>query len=118
MTQKDAMMFPLIASCALFSLYIFFQVQANVIAGVYILHFNPPPPGKMTVQTWENNDYVLMQNKSEKKKVKMKRKKEGGKFCFCRADERGITKHLQDYSWRREEQEKYDVCPNVRGKII
>jgi minor histocompatibility antigen H13 len=26
MTQKDAMMFPIIASCALFSLYIFFQV--------------------------------------------------------------------------------------------
>merc|ERR1719411_2247815 len=26
MTQKDAMMFPLIASCALFGLYIFFQI--------------------------------------------------------------------------------------------
>ena len=30
MTQKDAMMFPVIASCALFSLYIFFQVVPTV----------------------------------------------------------------------------------------
>jgi minor histocompatibility antigen H13 len=27
MTQKDAAMFPIIASCALFGLYIFFQVR-------------------------------------------------------------------------------------------
>ena len=35
MTQKDAMMFPVIASCALFSLYIFFQVAIS---------YNIPPP--------------------------------------------------------------------------
>ena len=41
MTQKDAMMFPLIASCALFGLYVFFQVfskeHVNLLLSVYFL---------------------------------------------------------------------------------
>ena len=31
MTRRDAMMFPLIASCALFGLYVFFQVSLRGI---------------------------------------------------------------------------------------
>ena len=41
MTQKDAAMFPIIASCALFGLYIFFQVfskeHVNLLLSVYFL---------------------------------------------------------------------------------
>merc|ERR1719402_1274168 len=41
MTQKDAMMFPLIASCALFGLYIFFQIFSkeyiNLLLSFYFL---------------------------------------------------------------------------------
>ena len=41
MTQKDAAMFPIIASCALFGLYVFFQVfskeHVNLLLSVYFL---------------------------------------------------------------------------------
>merc|ERR1719500_1777119 len=41
MTQKDAMMFPIIASCALFGLYIFFQIFSkeyiNLLLSFYFL---------------------------------------------------------------------------------
>lgn len=39
MTQKDAAMFPIIASCALFGLYIFFQVEKTAKS----LHSFPLP---------------------------------------------------------------------------
>merc|ERR1719186_916305 len=37
MTQKDAMMFPIIASCALFGLYIFFQTFNFFLLGIFAL---------------------------------------------------------------------------------
>lgn len=39
MTTKDAAMFPIIASCALFGLYVFFKVSNN---NVYSQNFNHP----------------------------------------------------------------------------
>ena len=41
MTRRDAAMFPIIASCALFGLYVFFQVfskeHVNLLLSVYFL---------------------------------------------------------------------------------
>ena len=37
MTRKNAMMFPIIESCALFGLYIFFHIFSNFVHGIFAL---------------------------------------------------------------------------------
>merc|ERR1719318_983212 len=71
MTQKDAMMFPIIASCALFGLYIFFQIFSKeyinlllsfyfLVLGIFALsHMMSPVILKFTQGEGETKESVL-----------------------------------------------------------
>ncbi|GFN94538.1 signal peptide peptidase [Plakobranchus ocellatus] len=85
MSSKDAAMFPLIASCALFGIYILFQIfskdHINLLLTVYffmlgvlaLTHIASPFINKLVTGFFPNMDYhfILTQGKGEKKQFLM-----------------------------------------------
>ena len=78
MTSKDAAMFPLIASCALFGLYVFFKVfskeHINLLLTVYffflgvfaLAHILSPIVSKLVPVGFPNANYKLLFYKNPK----------------------------------------------------
>lgn len=131
MSQKDAAMFPLIASAALFGLYLFFQVFSKeyinqLLTGYFfclgvlaLAHIFSPVVTKLLPASFPNAHYHLAftQLKEEKKEESKREssKKDGGtkKEDEAEEEDKPGSEELINYSFDRKDLVCLGLCVNI-----